>query len=181
MNYISPCTDLLGWIIERATGSRFVDLFGELLWRPMGAAHHAYITIDRLGAPRCAGGICMSAMDLARVGQLIAEDGCRNQKTILPEPWLNDIMSSGAPEAWNASTFCQYWPGREMHYRTKWYVERGAEPLLSGFGIHGQHLFVDRKNAIVVAKLSSGPLPIDPDQIELTSRAVDAVRNYLKD
>ena len=92
MNYISPCTDLLGWIIERATGSRFVDLFGELLWRPMGAVHHAYNTVDRLGAPRSAGGLCMSAMDLARVGQLIVENGCRNEVGIVPERWLNDIF-----------------------------------------------------------------------------------------
>ena len=181
MNYISPCTDLLGWIIERATGSRFVDLFGELLWRPMGAVNHAYITVDRLGAPRCAGGLCMSAMDLARVGQLIVENGCRNQVGIVPERWLNDIIYSGSPEAWNSGTFRQYWPGRNMHYRTQWYIERGKEPVVSGFGIHGQHLFVDPDNEIVVAKFSSGPFPIDPRQIELTSCAMDAVRNYLKD
>ena len=68
-----------------------------------------------------------------------------------------------------------------MHYRTQWYIERGKEPVISGFGIHGQHLFVDPENKIVVAKFSSGPSPIDPRQIELTSCAMDAVRNYLKD
>ena len=178
-NYISPCTDLLGWVIERAAGRRYSDLFSELIWKPMGASNSAYITVDRLGAPRCAGGMCMTVMDLARVGQLIVEGGCRDQKRILPKEWLEDIVGSGDSDAWVDGSFRQYWPGRDMHYRSKWYVERGPKPVLSAFGIHGQHLFVDYENAIVVAKLSSGPVPIDPDQILITSLAFDAIKTRL--
>ena len=178
-NYVSPCSDLLGWIIERASSHRYPDLFSELIWRPMGAAQNAYITVDRLGAPRCAGGMCMTAMDLARVGQLIVEGGRRGNKQILPEEWLEDIVLAGDPRAWDAGSFAIYWSGRDMHYRSKWYVERGDKPLLSGYGIHGQHLFVDPKNAIVIAKLSSGPLPVDSRQISLTMKAVDSIRARL--
>lgn len=53
-HYVSPNTDLLGWVIERAAGARYADLMSELLWRPMGAERSAYITVDRLGAPRVA-------------------------------------------------------------------------------------------------------------------------------
>jgi hypothetical protein len=74
-NYVSPNTDLLGWVIERATGERYADLMAELLWKPMGAARSAYITVDRLGAPRCAGGVCTTVRDLARVGQLMVDAG----------------------------------------------------------------------------------------------------------
>src|SRR5437762_10448443 len=55
-HYVSTNTDLLGWILERASGIRFADLLSTLLWKPMGAQCSAYITVDRLGAPRCAGG-----------------------------------------------------------------------------------------------------------------------------
>ena len=51
-HYVSPNTDLLGWVIERATGQRFADLMSRYVWKPMGAQHSAYITVDRLGAPR---------------------------------------------------------------------------------------------------------------------------------
>ena len=34
--YVSPNTDLLGWIIERATGRRYADLLSELLWATDG-------------------------------------------------------------------------------------------------------------------------------------------------
>jgi len=52
-HYISPNTDLLGWVVERAAGERFADLMSRHLWRPMRAECSAYITVDRLGAPRC--------------------------------------------------------------------------------------------------------------------------------
>ena len=77
-HYVSTNSDLLGWILERATGTRFADLMSTHLWQPMGAQYPAYITVDRFGAPRCAGGICMTVMDLARVGQLILQGGRRN-------------------------------------------------------------------------------------------------------
>src|SRR6516162_2350196 len=51
-HYVSPNSDLLGWVIERATGQRFADLMSRYIWKPMGAQHSAYITVDRLGAPR---------------------------------------------------------------------------------------------------------------------------------
>jgi CubicO group peptidase (beta-lactamase class C family) len=178
-NYVSPCTDLLGWIIERASGRRFADLFSEFLWMKLGAARPSYITVDRLGAPRCAGGICVTAMDLARVGQLLVEGGRRGTRPIVPEAWIDDITTAGDPDAWLAGPFVPYFPGRAMHYRAKWYVERGAEPVLSGFGIHGQHLFVDRARQLVMVKFSSQALPVDGDAIRMTYRAMDAIRASL--
>lgn len=180
-NYVSPCTDLIGWIIERATGQRFADLFSQRIWRPLGAVNPGYITVDRLGAPRCAGGMCMTAMDLARVGQLLVGDGRRGGRQIVPSDWIDDISTAGDPDAWRAGPFLPFFPGREMHYRAKWYVERGKNPVLSGFGIHGQHLFVDRARQIVVVKFSSQALPLDGDAIRMTYRTVDALREMLSE
>ena len=172
-HYISPNADLLGWVIERATGRRFADLMSELLWRPIGAEHGAYITVDRLGAPRCAGGICATVRDLARVGQALA-DGA-----VVPTAWIDDIAANGSPEAWNDGVFAPFFPGRAMHYRAQWYVERGAAPLLFGLGIHGQYLFIDRRNRIVIAMVSSQVDALDPDLIALTMSAVSRIRDAL--
>jgi CubicO group peptidase (beta-lactamase class C family) len=87
-HYVSPNTDLLGWIMERATGQRYADLVSDLLWKPMGAGRSAYITVDRFGAPRCAGGFCATARDLARLGLLIADGGRYAGKQIIPSWWL---------------------------------------------------------------------------------------------
>jgi hypothetical protein len=37
LHYVSTNTDLLGWILERSTATRFADLLSNLLWQPMGA------------------------------------------------------------------------------------------------------------------------------------------------
>ena len=97
-HYVSTNTDLLGWILERASGARFADLMSNLLWKPMGAQASAYITVDRFGAPRCAGGICTTTRDLARVGQLIAQSGRRNDRPIIPAGWIEDVLRGGDPK-----------------------------------------------------------------------------------
>ena len=169
-HYVSPNTDLLGWVIERATGERYADLMSEFLWKPVGAERSAYITVDRLGAPRCAGGMCATARDLARVGQWLINGN---------DEWVQDLERNGDAAAWDAGSFVEYFPGLPMHYRGKWYVLHGDSPLLFGVGIHGQNLFVDRRNAIVIAKVSSQALPLDAARIALTMRTVSQIRNLL--
>ena len=66
-----------------------------------------------------------------------------------------------------------------MKYRSQWYVLEGKSPLIFGLGIHGQHLFIDRKNELVIAKLSSQAMPLDAARIALTMRAVSQLRNAL--
>ncbi len=175
LHYVSPNTDLLGWVIERAAGARYADLMSELLWKPMGAARSAYITVDRLGAPRCAGGMCATARDLARVGQLVVEGGARGSRQIVPERWIDDVTRGGDPEAWAAGDLAGYFPGFPIRYRSQWYVLDGQAPMLFGLGVHGQHLFADRTRGIVIAKVSSQALPLDADRITLTMRAASAI------
>jgi CubicO group peptidase (beta-lactamase class C family) len=177
--YVSPNTDLLGWVIERATGTRYADLLSELIWKPMGAARSAYITVDRLGAPRCAGGMCATVGDLARVGQLLVQGGGRGSTQVVPAGWIDDIARNGDAAAWAAGSFVEYFPGLPIRYRSKWYVEDGEAPLIFGVGIHGQHVFVDRSQEVVIAKVSSQALPLDAPRIALTMRAVSAIIDFL--
>lgn len=178
-HYVSPNTDLMGWVIERAAGRRFADLLSELIWQPVGASRSAYITVDRLGAPRCAGGMCATVLDVARIGQLIAQGGARDGRQVIPKAWIDDIMHEGDPQAWAAGPFVAYFPGPPMHYRSKWYVQRAAAPALFGFGIHGQYLYVDPSSQVVIAKVSSESAPIDGDAIRLSMRTFAAIRDHL--
>ncbi len=178
-HYVSPNTDLLGWIIERAGGARYADLMSKLLWQPAGAAEPAYITVDRLGAPRCAGGMNTTTRDLARVGQMLVEGGACGRAQVVPEAWIDGILNKGDTEAWKAGAFLPYYGDAPMHYRAKWYVEREKHPRLFGMGIHGQNLFVDPKNQVVIAKFSSQAPPLDPGLIGKTTELVTAIRHAL--
>jgi CubicO group peptidase (beta-lactamase class C family) len=178
-HYVSTNTDLLGWILERASGIRFADLLSTLLWKPMGAQCSAYITIDRFGAPRCAGGICTTTMDLARVGQLIVQNGRRNGAPIIPASWIEDMLGSGDEKAWAAGDLVSYFGDRPMHYRSKWYVLRDRGMAL-GLGVYGQNIFIDRANELVIAKVSSQPPPLDSGLIDLTMTFAEAMSDHLR-
>ena len=178
-HYVSTNSDLLAWVIERAAGERYADLMGRLLWAPAGTERPAYITVDRLGAPRAAGGMCVAARDLARIGQLIAENGSRNGRQVLPQCWIDDIERAGDPEAWDAGDFAPFFPGRAMHYRSQCYVLRGENPLIFGIGIHGQNLYVDRRAEVVVVRLSSRALPLDADRELSGLDEALAIRDFL--
>jgi CubicO group peptidase (beta-lactamase class C family) len=178
-HYVSPNTDLLAWIIERATGRRYVDLLSKYLWQPMGAERRAYITVDRLGAPRAAGGMCVTTRDLARIGQLLVDSGRRDKVQIVPESWIDDLAAGGDAEAWNVGDFVDHFTNLPIRYRSKWYTLDGENPILFCLGIHGQYLFVDRANELVVAKHSSRGMPLDQVEEMLTIQAVLAIRNFL--
>jgi CubicO group peptidase (beta-lactamase class C family) len=170
VHYTSPNSDLLGWVVERATGRRYADLMSELVWKKIGAERSAYITVDRLGAPRCAGGMCATLRDLARIGQWLMETR---------SDFLGELEHKGDAGAWANGDLAQYYRQLPMRYRSQWYVLEGDAPLVFGWGIHGQYLFIDRGNGIVVARFSSQALPVDVARIGLTMRAVSQLRKFL--
>src|SRR5262249_7188408 len=154
------------------------DLVSELLWRPMGAARSAYITVDRLGAPRCAGGFCATTRDLARLGLLLAEGGAYAGKQIVPSRWIEDILTNADPKRWNEGDLLKCFPQMPIHYRSKWYVLPGPAPMMFGVGVFGQNISIHRKNQMLIPKLSPQPLPMDEKRILLTMRGIEAIRSH---
>jgi CubicO group peptidase (beta-lactamase class C family) len=139
--YRSPNSDMLGLIIERATGARVPDLMRDKLWRPLGVRSEISIT------PR----------DLARVGEMMRQGGTAQGRRIVAEAWIRDTTEAGSFDTWRRGDFARLFPhGR---YRNKWYqTGKGA---YCGIGIHGQWLFIDPALKTVIVKMSSQPLPGD--------------------
>ena len=179
--YISANADLMGWAIERATGASFASLVSDLLWKPIGAESAAYITVDGQGAPRCTGGLCATARDIARIGQLVLDDGVRDGRTILPKPWLDDIATGGDPAAWRDGEWGRAFSfiSPNMRYRAGWYGVDDDPKHIFAMGVHGQNLFVDKTCGLVVAKLSSQASRIDYRALPLTHQAFPEIRRCL--
>ena len=175
-HYVSPNTDLLAWVFERASGMRYAELVSERLWKPLGAEAPGYITVDRIGGARAAGGKCLLARDLARVGMMMANGGQRDGKQVVPACWLEDIVQNGDPQAWKDGDFYNEMGQRDIHYRSKWYVNREAEPLIFGVGIHGQFLFVDPAKKLSVAWLASQGSPLDSPLFEQVLATIEKIR-----
>ena len=177
--YVSTNSDLLGWIIERAAGKRYADLLSDLIWKPMGAERDAYITNDAFGAPRSAGGICCTLRDLARFGLLIANDGIRDGKHILPESWIEDTRRGGVRSEWEAGVYSTSMPDWPIRYRNQWYSLGDPGFPIVAIGVFGQLLLVDPENELVMAKFSSQPDPESDAKDCMAIRASLAIGAHL--
>lgn len=151
--YRSPNTDMAGIVLERASGVRLPTLFSGLLWQPLGASSDAMITVDRAGTSRAAGGMSVTARDLARAGELVRRKG----GGIVPAHFVADLWSGGSRDAWTKGDQTTLFP--DGRYRNYWYASGEGE--LAAIGIHGQWIWIDPASDTVIVKLSSQPLPVD--------------------
>lgn len=161
--YRSPNSDVLGLVLERAAGEPLAALFSKYLWQPLGAPGEAYITVDRSGLARGAGGLCVTLHDLARVGQLIVDGGEVRGRRLVSAAWINDTLRNGDRAAWQSGDFSGLFP--EGKYRNQWYQTGYADGSVCAIGIHGQYLYVSPRRSVVIAKLSSMPDPLN-DPVE---------------
>lgn len=177
-HYVSPNTDLLGWIIERAADESFASLLSRLIWKPMGMAQDAFITVDRHGASRTAGGLCVSLGDLARFGEMMRLKGRFNGQRIVPEEWISDILHKGDPAQWSRGEMVNLFP--DGRYRSKWYVPEASSNVLCAIGIHGQWIYIDHDAGMVAVKMSSQPVPADEALDNLTYAMFQAIADELR-
>lgn len=177
--YRSADSDLLGWVCERAAGTRMADLISQLLWQPMGAEFDAEITCDRVGSAIHDGGMSARARDLARFGQLILDDGFINGIPVVPRQWLTHArtIDPDIRAAFTASDSEPFLPGG--WYRSQfWFMPGMLGDLQVCLGIHGQMVMVDRSTRTVSVKLSTWPEAQNPVFMLDTVRAFVAAGQY---
>ncbi|MGH6894663.1 MAG: serine hydrolase domain-containing protein [Dongiaceae bacterium] len=176
-HYVSPNSDMLGWILERAGGMPYARLLTELIWQPMGAEVDAQVTVDRSGSARSAGGICATLRDLARFGEMVRNHGRAGGRQIVPRGWIEDILANGDPKPWLASDAAKLLP--KGRYRSQWYVTGNEHGAFCAIGIHGQWLYIDPTSEVVIAKLSSQALPAEEATDRLLLAAFEAIGRRL--
>ncbi len=169
--YKSPNSDLLGWLLERAAGDRLARLFSKYLWQPMGAEADAYITVDRKGHPRSAGGICVRPRDLLRFAELVRNRGRANGRQVIPASWIEDCSDGGSLETWRAGESAKEFPAGS--YRNKWYQTGDEHRAMLAIGIHSQWIYVNPVTEVSIVKLScqGAPLRLDLDSVNLRAFA----------
>ena len=169
-DYLSPNTDLLGIVAERAAGTPLVELIARELWQPLGAAHDAELAVDPAGTAVISGGFCATLLDYARIGQLVLERG----GGIVPAGWI-DELGAGDPAAFARRA----WPepdSGETGYRHQWWGRAGRTVAR---GIHGHQVAVDREADVVVAILASWPSATDRVEIAAQHALVGALFGVL--
>jgi hypothetical protein len=183
--YRSAETDVLGWVCERAAGAPMAELVAGLVWAPMGAEYDADLLHDGLGTAVHDGGLCATARDVARFGQMLLDggavpDGAGGTRQVIPPRWLRESWAADADArgVFAASPDERVFPGG--WYRNQFWFRPG-EPgdVLLCLGIHGQMLHVSRSTRTVCVKFSSWPQAQNLLYLQDTLRAFDAVAGVL--
>jgi CubicO group peptidase (beta-lactamase class C family) len=156
--YCSAGTDVLAWIIENVTGKRYAEVVSDELWSQLGTQDDALITTDSGGFAFANGGIACTARDLAKIGQLMLDEGKANGQQVVPSWWINDTMRGGDPQLARGTAYQQVHPNGS--YRNQWWVPGDSRGTVYAAGIHGQFIWIDPVSDTVIAKFSSYPQPV---------------------
>ena len=176
--YHSTNTDMLGIIIEKCAGKKYAQYFFEKLMKPLGARDEAYVTLDRMGTSRAAGGICISANDIMRICEMVRCYGKNSQgEQVFPENWIKDILHSDSDKKFSLDGHYDIFP--EGLYRSKWYRPYTSRNVLFGLGIHGQWIWIDFEKELSIICLSSEPKPIIKNNIKQMSDVFNQITNQL--
>jgi CubicO group peptidase (beta-lactamase class C family) len=161
-HYVTPNTDVLGWIIRRVTGKSVDANIAEVLWQQLGVERDGYIWLDGSGAEMAGGGLNVTARDAARFGQMILQGGRFAGRQVIPEAVAARIMQPGDPEIFTryyaaAHPDDDWYGGVAYAYHDQWWTFNNAHRAVSAIGIHGQYIYLDPKAEMVVVKMSSSP------------------------
>jgi CubicO group peptidase (beta-lactamase class C family) len=156
-HYVTPNTDVLGWLIRRITNKSVDTNISERFMQPLGAERDAYIWLDGEGNEMAGGGLNITARDAARFGAMIINRGAFGGRRIIPEAVAERILQSG-----DSATFRRFytdpWYLNVAHsYKDQWWVFDNAHKAVSAIGIHGQFIYMDPAAKLVVVKQSSSP------------------------
>ena len=174
--YKSINTDVLTWVIARASGRDFIDHLSERIWKPLGMEQEADMMVDSLGTPFAAGGLNLSLRDAARFGQTMLQQGVWQGKQVIPSAAVASITQGGARAKFKEAGY-KTLPGGS--YRSQWWSLHNDNGAYSARGIHGQAIYVDPAADMVIARFASHPISfnaaIDPHSLP----AYQAVADYL--
>jgi CubicO group peptidase (beta-lactamase class C family) len=158
--YAAENTDLMGWILERATGMDFAALMSKELWSKLGAERDAYILLDRFQTAYTDCGMNVTLRDLGRFAEMMMQNGLSNGQRVVSDEWIQDIRQNGDPKAWRNTGFAK-WSNYKNYqngsYRSYWYVSDSPVGRYMAIGLAGQLIVIDPSTSTIVIKFSSGP------------------------
>lgn len=163
-DYRTVCLHILSGILYKASGMKTVDFANQYLFSPLGIAkyrnyyaesaeEHKEFTISKtpkeniwfadpggLGTPGY--GLCMSASDMAKIGQLCLNKGVWEGKRIISEGWIAEMTKPREVES-------KYFRG--MQYGYLWWIIQPEKKIYAAIGNSGNVIYVNPEKEIVVA------------------------------
>ncbi len=174
--YKTVNTDVLGWIIARATGRNVAQLLSERIWSRLGAEQDGYFTVDSIGTPFAGGGLNTGLRDLARFGEMLRNDGRFNGQQIVPKAVIDDIRRGGDKQAFAKAGYDLL---KGWSYRSMWWVTDKEGGAFMARGVYGQRIYVDPKAELVIVRYASHPVAANAANDPVTLPAFEALARHL--
>ncbi|WP_240612773.1 serine hydrolase domain-containing protein [Alteromonas flava] len=174
-------TDVLGWIVAKVTGMELPDFLSQRIWRRIGAEQDAYMTVDAKGVAFAGGGLSAGLRDLARIGQLMLNNGVLNGTRLFPAQVVDSIRRGGNQDLFAKAGFSTLPNGS---YRSMWWVLHNPNGAYAARGVHGQTIYVDPSAEMVIVRFSSYPKAkngyIDPTSLPAYQAVAEHLMNKLQ-
>jgi CubicO group peptidase (beta-lactamase class C family) len=175
--YKTVNTEVLCWVMQRATGLPFAELLSQRVWGQLGCEEDGYVSVDPLGVAMGGGGLSATTRDLARFGELMRCDGARGGRQVIPAAVVANVRR-GADAAKFAKADYTLLGG--YSYRDMWWVTHNEHGAFEARGIHGQRLYVAPGAEMVVARHASHPVASSAANDPITIPALLALGRLLQ-
>lgn len=144
--YSTGETQVLCHVLHGATKRNVSELTQEWLWKPLGAEATASWLVGWQGIEYCGGGFNATARDYARLGMLLARDGERDGRQIVPKDYLLQATDS----ARLPTGFRMNEAGPGFGYGYQFWLGRGAARGFAMLGVYGQQITVVPAHGLVI-------------------------------
>jgi CubicO group peptidase (beta-lactamase class C family) len=172
-NYSTGETHVIGALVRAAVGKWLSDYLSERIWAPFGMEADATWWLEAPDGLEVAGsGIHATLRDYARFGLFMMNDGCVDDRRVVPEGW---VCEATAP---------RQIAGAQLDYGYMWWPVPATNGRCDGRafsarGIFGQYLYVHPGERVVIAVLSARSKPKNAEVIldnDFFNAAVEVLR-----
>lgn len=160
--YYTPLVgpDILSGILTKATGKSVFDFATEHLFAPLGitvkqnivfhsakeqqafnkASNISGWVVDPMGINSAGWGLTLSALDMAKIGQLYLNRGMWNGIQIVSQDWIMD-----------STTEHSKWDKMDLPYGYLWWIVDKEEEACAAMGDGGNVIYFNQEKEIVIA------------------------------
>ncbi|MDY0089361.1 MAG: serine hydrolase [Flavobacteriaceae bacterium] len=150
--YLSGATQLLGMVIEKATGEKLTDYISENFWKPMGAENEALWQVDNPeGIEKAYCCIASNARDFARFGKLYKQKGNWNGQQLLDSTFVEMSVKPRFKES--------------PEYGYGWWLSNHLQKDIFYMNGHlGQYVIVIPEDELIIVRLGHRKHPEKVDE-----------------
>lgn len=175
-HYNSAAVHLLGVVLEEATGRSLPTFADQVLFAGLGIGDRDWEALPG-GRVNGGSGIDLRPRDLARIGQLMLQEGYSGNRIVIPSGWVREATATRF--GWSV----QVGPLSRVSYGFLWWtdLDRGA---FFAWGYGGQFVYVDPGEEIVVVTTTdwrgisgeTGPRPLEEAALDVIHAVLEAIR-----